>query len=133
MWCCKCSLLTDVVICAVYYLLFFAEASFEIRILEVWLDVDFSSPSHSDLHVRAPQHRPLSDVYRFLLHVRLLSPRLGKHPWYSPDASPYNPDARLSVVISLPWVVCVRTSMMLPEANQHCLRGERVWTHGEAE
>ena len=35
MWCCKCSLLTDVVICAVYYLLFFAEASFEIRILEV--------------------------------------------------------------------------------------------------
>ena len=34
MWGCKCSLLTDVVICAVYYPLFFAEASFEIGILK---------------------------------------------------------------------------------------------------
>ena len=35
MWSCECSLLTDVIICAVYYLLFFTEASFEIRILKL--------------------------------------------------------------------------------------------------
>ena len=35
MWGCKCSLLTDIIIFAVYYLLFFTEASFEIRILKL--------------------------------------------------------------------------------------------------
>ena len=90
----------------------------------------FSDPH---LHEKAPQPRPLLDVYRFLLHVRLPSPRPEKHPWCFPDASPCNPDARLSGVVSLPSVVCVRTSMMLAKANQHRLSGKKAGTHGEAE
>ena len=35
MWGCKCSLLTDVVVCAIYDLLFFTEASFEICVLKI--------------------------------------------------------------------------------------------------
>lgn len=133
MWSCECSLLTDVVIGAVYYFVFLTKASFEIRILKLWLDVGLGFLSASYLHERAPQHRPLSDVYQFLLHAHLPSPRPGKHPWCSRDALPCNPDARLSGAVSPPLVVCVRTSMTLPAANQHCLMGEKAGTHGEAE
>ena len=86
MWSCECSLLTDVLICAVYDFLFFTEASFKIRILRIRLDVVIGSFSDPHLHEKAPQRRPLSDVYRFLLHVRLPSPRPEKLPWCFLDA-----------------------------------------------